>query len=76
MLKIIQHFGKHCSCHLQHEYVMVVHFWKLYTGQAVGGKLHMMMLNGGAKEWAAIQQMELSMWLRKEDNQNFLRDMW
>jgi hypothetical protein len=28
MLKIVQHFGKHCSCHLQGEYIMVGHFWQ------------------------------------------------
>jgi hypothetical protein len=30
-------------------------FWKPYIGQAVGGKLDLMVLSGGAEEWAAIQ---------------------
>jgi hypothetical protein len=55
MLKIIQHFGKHCNCHLQSEYVMVGHFWYPYTGQAVGGQLHLMVLIDGAEEFSAIQ---------------------
>jgi hypothetical protein len=39
MLRIIQHFGKRCSCHLQGECVVVEHFLKPHIGQAVGGKL-------------------------------------
>jgi hypothetical protein len=30
MLKIIQRFGKHCSCHHQGEYVVDGRFWKPY----------------------------------------------
>jgi hypothetical protein len=54
MLKIIQHFSKHCSCHLQG--VMVGRFWQPYIGQAVGGDLDLMVLIGGAEGRAAIQQ--------------------
>jgi hypothetical protein len=50
MLKIIQRFDKHCSCHLQREYVIVGHFWKPYIRQAVGGKLNFMVLIGGADD--------------------------
>jgi hypothetical protein len=52
--------NKHCSCHLQGEYVLVGHFWKPYIGQAVGGELDLMVLIGGAEKWAAIQ-LDLSM---------------
>jgi hypothetical protein len=45
MLSIIQHFDKHCSCHLQGECVVVRQFWKPYIGQAVGGKLDLMVLD-------------------------------
>jgi hypothetical protein len=34
ILRIIQRFGKHCSSHLQGEYVLVGRFWKPYIGQA------------------------------------------
>jgi hypothetical protein len=54
MLKVIQCFGKHFSCHLQGECVLVGHFWKPYKGQAVGGKWDVMNLSGGAEELAAI----------------------
>jgi hypothetical protein len=37
ILKIIWRFDKHCSYHLQVEYLMVGRFWKPYAGQAVGG---------------------------------------
>jgi hypothetical protein len=50
MLKIIERFGKHCSCHLQGEYVMVGRPWKHYTGQAVNGELDLMVLIGGVEE--------------------------
>jgi hypothetical protein len=46
MLKIIQRFGKHCSCYLQGEYVIVGRFWKPYIGQAVGGEMYLMVLIG------------------------------
>jgi hypothetical protein len=55
MLKNIQCFGKHCSCHLQGKSVTVGHFWQSYIGQAVGGELDLMVLIGGAREHAAIQ---------------------
>jgi hypothetical protein len=49
MLKVIQHFGKHCICSLQGEYLLVgCFFWKLYIEQAVGGELVVMVLIGGA----------------------------
>jgi hypothetical protein len=54
MLRIIR-FGKHCSCHLQGECVVVAHFWKPYIGQAVGGEMYFMVLIGAADEWAAVQ---------------------
>jgi hypothetical protein len=38
MLKIIR-FGKHYICCLQGEYVMVLHFGSLITGQEVGAQL-------------------------------------
>jgi hypothetical protein len=56
MLRIIQRFGKHCSCHLQGECVVVGRFLKSYTGQAVGGGLYLMVLFGEAEERAAIQR--------------------
>jgi hypothetical protein len=52
---------------------MVMYYWKLYIGQAVGGELDRMVLIGGAEEWAAVQ-LELSTWLRKRGDQKFLRD--
>jgi hypothetical protein len=38
MLKIVR-FRKHCSCHLQDEYVMVGLSLKFYTGQTINGEL-------------------------------------
>jgi hypothetical protein len=40
MLRIIPRFGKHCSCHLQGECLVVRRFWesKACVGQAVGGE--------------------------------------
>jgi hypothetical protein len=55
MLIVIQRFGKHCSCHLQGEYVEAGRFWKPYIGQALGGEWDLMVLIGGAEERAAIQ---------------------
>jgi hypothetical protein len=46
MLKIIQCFGTHYSCHLQGEYIMVGRFWQPYTGQAEGGELDFIVLIG------------------------------
>jgi hypothetical protein len=51
VLKIIHRFGKHFSCHLQGEYVMVGHFRQ----PDIGGELDMMVPIGGAEERAAIQ---------------------
>jgi hypothetical protein len=45
MLRIIQCFGRCCSCHLQGGSVEVGHFWKPYMGQALGGELNSMVLN-------------------------------
>jgi hypothetical protein len=40
ILKVIHNFGKHCSCHLQGEYVLGEHFVEAVdrsgTGQEVG----------------------------------------
>jgi hypothetical protein len=68
MLRIIQRFAKHYSCHLQGEYVMVGHFRKPYIGQAVGGELDLLVLTGRAEQRAAIQ-LEMSMWLRKRGDE-------
>jgi hypothetical protein len=68
MLIIIQHFGKHCSCHLQG--IMVGCFWEPYIGQAVHGVLDLMMLIGGVEEQVAIQQM--SSWLRKRGDEKIV----
>jgi hypothetical protein len=38
MLKVIQCFGKHYSCHLQGEYLLIRRFWKPNIGQALGGE--------------------------------------
>jgi hypothetical protein len=37
-IRIIQHFSKHCSCHVQDECVVVGCLWKCHVGQVVGGK--------------------------------------
>lgn len=50
MQRLIQRFGKHCSCHFQGERIVVRRFWKLYSGQAVCGELDFMELFGGAEE--------------------------
>jgi hypothetical protein len=55
MLKVIQHFGKHCTCHLQGKCVLVRCSWKSYIQQAVCGKWDMTDLIDRAGEWAAIQ---------------------
>jgi hypothetical protein len=57
MLKIIQLFGKHCSCYLQGKYVMVGHFWQPYVGQTAGEEMDLMMLIRGVEERAAIHQL-------------------
>jgi hypothetical protein len=50
MLRIIQHFDKHCTCYLQGENVVVDSFWKHYIGQAVSDELDLLVLIGGAEE--------------------------
>jgi hypothetical protein len=50
MLKIIQHFGKHCSCHLQGKYVMVGCFWIPCIGQTIGEEMDLKVLIGGVEE--------------------------
>jgi hypothetical protein len=53
-LKIIR-FSKHCSCHIQGEFVMVGHFWQSYMRQVVGGELDLMVLIGRVEGNAAIE---------------------
>lgn len=55
MPSIIQRFGKHRSCRLQGEFVMVGQFWKPYTGQAVDGELVVMVLIYGAEKLNCIE---------------------
>jgi hypothetical protein len=60
MLRIIQRFGKHYSCHLQGEYVRVGRF----IGQTVGDELHF----DGADWWtgrtpAPVPQIQLRSYL-------------
>jgi hypothetical protein len=51
VLKIIQRFGTHCSCHLQGEYVLAEQFLgALY--REVDGELDLISLIGGAEEQA------------------------
>jgi hypothetical protein len=52
MLKGFQRFGKHCSYHLQGEYIMTGRFWKFYIGQEVGGEFDLMVLVGVVEERA------------------------
>jgi hypothetical protein len=59
MLKIIQRFGKHRSCHLQGEYAMVRRFWKPYLGQAVGEELDLMVPIDGAEQRAHPRKPKL-----------------
>jgi hypothetical protein len=54
MLKVVQHFSKHSSCHLQGECLLVGYFWKSYIGQAVGAVQDVMNLTSRAEEQAAI----------------------
>jgi hypothetical protein len=49
MLKGIQRFGKHCSCHLQGGCVMVRHLWKPH---AVHWGVVEVLLVGGTEEQA------------------------
>jgi hypothetical protein len=71
MSKIIQRVGKHCSCHLQGESVMVGRFRWSYIGQAVGGELDLMALIGGAEERTAIQ-WEMTTWLKKRGDEKLV----
>jgi hypothetical protein len=76
VLRIIQCCGKHCSCHLQGECVVVGCFWKPYIGHVVGDRLDLMVLIRGAEERAAVQ-WEKSVWLReKRQWKILLMDMW
>jgi hypothetical protein len=52
MSKITQRFGKHCSFHLQDEYVMLGHSWKSYIGETVGEEFDLMVLIDAAVELA------------------------
>jgi hypothetical protein len=63
MLKIIERFDKHCSCHLHGE-CDVGQFWKLYIGHAACGELDLMLLICGEEERGVIQ-WEKGMGLRK-----------
>jgi hypothetical protein len=38
MLNVIQRFGKHPSCHLQGECLLVGCFWKPYIEQVISGE--------------------------------------
>jgi hypothetical protein len=49
MLIVIQHFGRHCTLHLQGE-CRGWAFWKPYIGQAVGGEKDLVVLIGGVEE--------------------------
>jgi hypothetical protein len=71
MLKINQHFSKHCSCNFQSEYVMAGHFCKSYIRQAVGSELDLVVLTGRAEEQAAIK-LEISLWLWKRGDKKSL----
>jgi hypothetical protein len=73
MSKIIESFGKHCSCHLQGECIKVGCFWEPCIGQAVGGEFDLVVLIGGAEERPDIR-WEVSTWLRKGGDAFFLRD--
>jgi hypothetical protein len=55
MLRIVQHFGKHCRCHIQEECVLLDHFWWPYIGKGVGGAWNVMELICGVEKLAAIQ---------------------
>jgi hypothetical protein len=44
ILSIIKRFGKHCSCQLQGECVVVGRVRQPYIGQGVGGELDLMVL--------------------------------
>jgi hypothetical protein len=60
MLRIIERFGKHCSCYLQGECVELLVFWKPYIETAVVGDLDFMVLIGGVEERRAAPQIQLT----------------
>jgi hypothetical protein len=45
MLRVIQRFGEHFSCHLQGEYVLIGRFWQPYVVQGVDEALDVMELS-------------------------------
>jgi hypothetical protein len=55
MLKVIQRFGKQCSCHLQGESVLFWSFWKPFIEQALGGWLYVTNMIGGTEERCAVK---------------------
>jgi hypothetical protein len=65
MLKVTQHFGKHCSYHLQGECVFVGCFWKPCIEQVVGYEWELTKQIGGVEERVAIQSVT-STWLSKD----------
>jgi hypothetical protein len=57
MLRVIQHFGKHCSCHLQGVCLLAEYCGRgLYIGQAVGGECDVKNLIG-VEGLAAVQMV-------------------
>jgi hypothetical protein len=56
MLKTVQLFGRHCSCSLQGEYVIVGRICKPYVGQATAEEFDLMVRKGG---------LEINTWLRR-----------
>jgi hypothetical protein len=50
MLKVIQRFDKHFSCHLQGGSVLVGCFWEPYIEQVVGGEWDVTKQIGGVEE--------------------------
>jgi hypothetical protein len=57
MLKVYQHFSKHCNCHLQVECVLVQGFRKPHTKQAAGCQWDVKYLNVKTEEWAATKSV-------------------
>jgi hypothetical protein len=73
ILIIVEHFGRHCSCHPQGDCVDAGRFWMSCVGQAVDNELDLMMLIGGPKQRTDIQ-WENSLRLRKRGGEEFLKD--
>jgi hypothetical protein len=71
MLKVIQRFSKHCSCHFQGEYVGK--FWKPYIGQAVDGKWDMTGLTRRAGCYLIGHEHMVE---EKRGNEKFLKGTW